>query len=149
MYWYLYIRKISCGEKMAKSCNQWKYNVFSKLASNLNLHFLKNINEEVWLILNSYIVKELTFASFRSASPLAQLYGTSVMEHHHFDHCIMILHSSVRSGNFMFPIMISSLLIVFFPRYIMFQDKFNKTFPTIFENFFITAIIVSFEKLQC
>ncbi|XP_066931106.1 dual 3',5'-cyclic-AMP and -GMP phosphodiesterase 11-like isoform X3 [Clytia hemisphaerica] len=30
----------------------------------------------------------------KSASPLAQLYGTSVMEHHHFDHCIMILHSS-------------------------------------------------------
>ena len=34
---------------------------------------------------------------FRSASPLAQLYGTSVMEHHHFDHCIMIIHSSVSS----------------------------------------------------
>lgn len=30
----------------------------------------------------------------KSASPLSQLYGTSVMEHHHFDHCIMILHSS-------------------------------------------------------
>jgi len=30
----------------------------------------------------------------KSSSPLAQLYGTSVMEHHHFDHCIMILHSS-------------------------------------------------------
>jgi len=30
----------------------------------------------------------------KSASPLAQLYGTSVMEHHHFDQCIMILHSS-------------------------------------------------------
>ncbi|XP_057313858.1 dual 3',5'-cyclic-AMP and -GMP phosphodiesterase 11-like isoform X2 [Hydractinia symbiolongicarpus] len=30
----------------------------------------------------------------KSASPLAQLYGTSVMEHHHFDHCIMIIHSS-------------------------------------------------------
>lgn len=29
----------------------------------------------------------------RSASPLAQLYSTSVMEHHHFDQCIMILNS--------------------------------------------------------
>ncbi|XP_061185841.1 cGMP-specific 3',5'-cyclic phosphodiesterase-like isoform X5 [Saccostrea echinata] len=27
------------------------------------------------------------------ASPLAMLYSTSVMEHHHFDHCIMILNS--------------------------------------------------------
>jgi len=29
----------------------------------------------------------------KSESALAQLYGTSVMEHHHFDHCIMILNS--------------------------------------------------------
>ncbi|XP_025093165.1 cGMP-specific 3',5'-cyclic phosphodiesterase-like isoform X5 [Pomacea canaliculata] len=27
------------------------------------------------------------------ASPLAMLYSTSVLEHHHFDHCIMILNS--------------------------------------------------------
>lgn len=32
---------------------------------------------------------------FRVASPLAMLYSTSVMEHHHFDHCIMILNSEV------------------------------------------------------
>ena len=31
----------------------------------------------------------------RSASPLAQLYSTSTMEHHHFDQCIMILNSPV------------------------------------------------------
>ncbi|CAH1783001.1 unnamed protein product [Owenia fusiformis] len=29
----------------------------------------------------------------KSDSPLAMLYGTSTMEHHHFDHCIMILNS--------------------------------------------------------
>ncbi|XP_071946809.1 cGMP-specific 3',5'-cyclic phosphodiesterase-like isoform X2 [Antedon mediterranea] len=29
----------------------------------------------------------------KTASPLALLYTTSVMEHHHFDHCIMILNS--------------------------------------------------------
>ncbi|XP_077992987.1 cGMP-specific 3',5'-cyclic phosphodiesterase-like isoform X3 [Glandiceps talaboti] len=29
----------------------------------------------------------------KSESPLATLYGTSTMEHHHFDHCIMILNS--------------------------------------------------------
>ncbi|KAL5016395.1 hypothetical protein ScPMuIL_005984, partial [Solemya velum] len=29
----------------------------------------------------------------KAASPLAILYSTSVMEHHHFDHCIMILNS--------------------------------------------------------
>ena len=30
---------------------------------------------------------------FRIDSPLARLYSTSTMEHHHFDHCTMILHS--------------------------------------------------------
>lgn len=30
---------------------------------------------------------------FRASSPLAQLYSTSTMEHHHFDQCIMILNS--------------------------------------------------------
>ncbi|XP_015761877.1 PREDICTED: cGMP-specific 3',5'-cyclic phosphodiesterase-like [Acropora digitifera] len=29
----------------------------------------------------------------KTESPLAQLYGTSTMEHHHFDHSIMILNS--------------------------------------------------------
>lgn len=29
----------------------------------------------------------------RACSPLAQLYSTSTMEHHHFDQCIMILNS--------------------------------------------------------
>ena len=32
---------------------------------------------------------------FRVSSPLAQLYSTSTMEHHHFDHSIMILNSEV------------------------------------------------------
>lgn len=32
---------------------------------------------------------------FRASSPLAQLYSTSTMEHHHFDQCIMILNSQV------------------------------------------------------
>lgn len=29
----------------------------------------------------------------KSSSPLAQLYSTSTMEHHHFDQCVMILNS--------------------------------------------------------
>jgi hypothetical protein len=33
--------------------------------------------------------------SCRASSPLAQLYSTSTMEHHHFDQCIMILNSQV------------------------------------------------------
>lgn len=33
------------------------------------------------------------FFLFRASSPLAQLYSTSTMEHHHFDQCIMILNS--------------------------------------------------------
>jgi hypothetical protein len=32
---------------------------------------------------------------FRSSSPLADLYSTSTMEHHHFDHSILILNSEV------------------------------------------------------
>ncbi len=31
----------------------------------------------------------------RSESPLAKLYTTSTMEHHHLDHCTMILNSEV------------------------------------------------------
>ena len=34
------------------------------------------------------------FAVLRTESHLAQLYSTSTMEHHHFDHCIMILTSN-------------------------------------------------------
>lgn len=30
---------------------------------------------------------------YRASSPLAQLYSTSTMEHHHFDQCLMILSS--------------------------------------------------------
>ena len=29
----------------------------------------------------------------RTSAPLAQLYSTSTMEHHHFDQCIMILNT--------------------------------------------------------
>ena len=32
---------------------------------------------------------------FSTMSPLAKLYSTSTMEHHHFDHCVMILNTKV------------------------------------------------------
>lgn len=36
--------------------------------------------------------------SFRSGSALAQLYGTSAtLEHHHFNHAVMILQSEVQT----------------------------------------------------
>lgn len=35
----------------------------------------------------------IIFKFYRASSPLAQLYSTSTMEHHHFDQCIMILNS--------------------------------------------------------
>ncbi|XP_041476660.1 cGMP-specific 3',5'-cyclic phosphodiesterase-like isoform X4 [Lytechinus variegatus] len=38
----------------------------------------------------------------KTSSPLSLLYGTSTMEHHHFDHCIMILNSE---GNNIFEFM--------------------------------------------
>lgn len=37
-------------------------------------------------------------SSFRSGSALAQLYGTSAtLEHHHFNHAVMILQSEVQT----------------------------------------------------
>lgn len=37
-------------------------------------------------------------SSFRSGSALAQLYGTSAtLEHHHFNHAVMILQSEVKT----------------------------------------------------
>ncbi len=39
------------------------------------------------------------WCSLRIQSPLAKLYSTSVMEHHHFNQCIMILHNNVRKHN--------------------------------------------------
>lgn len=45
------------------------------------------VNSELLLIKGMYF--------FRASSPLAQLYSTSTMEHHHFDQCIMILNSQV------------------------------------------------------
>lgn len=35
----------------------------------------------------------IAYSLRRASSPLAQLYSTSTMEHHHFDQCIMILNS--------------------------------------------------------
>ncbi|XP_065332643.1 dual 3',5'-cyclic-AMP and -GMP phosphodiesterase 11 isoform X1 [Cloeon dipterum] len=40
---------------------------------------------------NSFQIKRWNVC--RASSPLAQLYSTSTMEHHHFDQCIMILNS--------------------------------------------------------
>jgi len=45
-----------------------------------------------------YIVIEhvcFVFVSYRTMSPLAELYSTSTLEHHHFDQCIMILSTEV------------------------------------------------------
>lgn len=39
------------------------------------------------------IFSELFLLFYRASSPLAQLYSTSTMEHHHFDQCLMILNS--------------------------------------------------------
>lgn len=56
----------------------------------------------IWLLL--ILVVDFNFCELcinfylfysRVESPLAMLYSTSVMEHHHFDHCIMILNSEV------------------------------------------------------
>ncbi|GIX93197.1 dual 3',5'-cyclic-AMP and -GMP phosphodiesterase 11 [Caerostris extrusa] len=39
------------------------------------------------------IINFFPFFTNRSNSPLAQLYSTSTMEHHHFDQCIRLLNS--------------------------------------------------------
>ena len=41
----------------------------------------------------------------KTDSPLAMLYSTSTMEHHHFDQCVMILNSE---GNNIFQVCQSS-----------------------------------------
>ena len=44
-------------------------------------------------------------SSFRSGSALAQLYGTSAtLEHHHFNHAVMILQSEVQTPAPLLPL---------------------------------------------
>lgn len=51
------------------------------------------------MIINYNDEIHVMFCVFRSATPLAQLYTTSTMEHHHFDQCIMILSGQVGLRN--------------------------------------------------
>lgn len=44
---------------------------------------------------NNFLSNNSVFFLFRTESPLAQLYSTSTMEHHHFDQCLMILNTKV------------------------------------------------------
>lgn len=44
-----------------------------------------------WHLIGQFFI--LFFNLTRASSPLAQLYSTSTMEHHHFDQCLMILNS--------------------------------------------------------
>lgn len=46
----------------------------------------------VWVRNDFWILFKFNFVP-RASSPLAQLYSTSTMEHHHFDQCLMILNS--------------------------------------------------------
>lgn len=49
--------------------------------------------EKIFSIVTNFINKRGIFFFLRASSPLAQLYSTSTMEHHHFDQCLMILSS--------------------------------------------------------
>ena len=53
------------------------------------LHKCACVNTYVCVYLRTYVLLS------RVESPIAQLYSTSTMEHHHFDHSIMILNSEV------------------------------------------------------
>lgn len=44
----------------------------------------------------------------KTSSPLAQLYSTSTLEHHHFDQSLMILNSQVRNHRQIFQIKLHS-----------------------------------------
>lgn len=60
----------------------------------------KNIEPQRTNLVSSSILSALDrvcLTGFRTASPLAQLYSTSTMEHHHFDQCIMILSTKVKA----------------------------------------------------
>ena len=45
----------------------------------------------------------------KTDSPLAMLYSTSTMEHHHFDQCVMILNSE---GNNIFQVIVRLLWLI-------------------------------------
>ena len=51
----------------------------------------------IWLHIMSPSMCICAFFCCRMGSALAQLYSTSTMEHHHFDHSLMILNSQVRN----------------------------------------------------
>lgn len=56
----------------------------------------------------------------KTESPLAVLYSTSTMEHHHFDQCVMILNSESNNifqvrGSITLLSLVFSLFLSFFP----------------------------------
>jgi hypothetical protein len=60
------------------------------MRSKLNLNELKIIR-----LYKTFVLKSVHILIDRSGSPLATLYGTSIMENHHFNHCILILNTEV------------------------------------------------------
>lgn len=61
---------------------------------------VRNLNLSYWILIivfwmYMYVFISLVHKFYRSESPLALLYSTSTMEHHHLDHCVMILNSEV------------------------------------------------------
>lgn len=61
----------------------------------------------------------------KTTSPLAILYTTSTMEHHHFDQCIMILSSE---GNNIFQVRFTSFKQL--QRYVVIIRAIRKTFAS-------------------
>lgn len=66
----------------------------------------------------------------KTDSPLAILYSTSTMEHHHFDQCVMILNSE---GNNIFQVMI---------KFLLFSRKCIKDFKSCYINIFLTKFLI-------
>lgn len=49
----------------------------------------------IFILAIALLTKDGQFLVSRTSSPLADLYSTSTLEHHHFDQCIMILSTKV------------------------------------------------------
>lgn len=53
----------------------------------------------IFILTIALLTKDGQFLVSRTSSPLADLYSTSTLEHHHFDQCIMILSTKVSEAS--------------------------------------------------
>lgn len=105
-----------------------QHDVHSCSNYNFNWLFCIFVNSELLLFKGMYF--------FRASSPLAQLYSTSTMEHHHFDQCIMILNSQVT-----LIFLVGCVIVMFIIQYYIWNEK---TFACRNSNHYFTILWKTF-----